>query len=109
MVISSFKPKCDKKLKFNVTPVTLDDKHQQHLDTFRNNHIKVIPELKEKVKSLKNRYSGTKNIEARLEITDKIKSFKNKIKALVRKEKEYMLDNSNIIFLPTSIWIVIPN
>ena len=94
----SFKPKCDKKLKFNVTPVTLDDKHQQFLDTFRNNNINIIPELREKVKSLKTQYMSTKNIEHKLDIADKIKSLKSQIKSLEKKEKEYMLDNSNIIF-----------
>ena len=94
----SFKPKCDKKLKFNVTPVTLDDKHQQHLDEFYKNKIVDIPEIKEKIKSLKLERRKTKQLEKKLEIDDKIAAYKQKIKLLEKQEKDYMLENSNLIF-----------
>lgn len=94
----SFKPKCDKKLKFNVTPVTLDDKHQNHLDRFYNNKINVIPDLKEKINSLKIEKKKQKNIENKMDIIDKIKQYKNEIKVLEKEEKNYLLNNSNIVF-----------
>ena len=94
----SFKPKCDKKLKFNVTPVTLDDKHQHHLDKFNNNKIKIIPEIKEKIKALKIEKKKQKNIENKMDILDKIKQYKNEIKLLEKEEKNYLLNNSNIVF-----------
>jgi hypothetical protein len=94
----SFKPKCDKKLKFNVTPVTLDDKHQYHLDKFHDNRINVIPELKEKIKSLKISKKTQKSIENKMDIIDKIKQYKSLIKELEKEEKNYLLNNSNIVF-----------
>ena len=94
----SFKPKCDKKLKFNITPVTLDDKHQQYLDKFENYKNVLIPDLEEKVKTLKKELSKTKNLEKKLDIRDKIKDYKLQIKKSQKEEKEYMLQNSNIIF-----------
>ena len=69
----SFKPKCDKKLKFNVTPVTLDDKHQQHLDEFHKNKTVHIPEIKEKIKSLKLEKRKTKQLEKKLKLFLKIR------------------------------------
>ena len=69
----SFKPKCDKKLKFNNTPITLDDKHQQHIDTFHKNKNITIPEIKEKISALKMEFKKIKDIETKLEINDKIK------------------------------------
>jgi hypothetical protein len=94
----SFKPKCDKKLKFNTAPVTLDDKHQQHLEMFHNNKTSKVPSLKDKIKALKEQIKHTKNIEQKLEIGDKITEYKEEIKGFERKEKEYLLNNSNIIF-----------
>jgi len=94
----SFKPKCDKKLKFNNTPITLDDKHQQHIDTFNDNKYHNIPHIKEKINVLKEELKKKKDIEVKLEISDKIKEYKQKIKKLEKEEKNYFLNNSNIIF-----------
>ena len=94
----SFKPKCDRKLKFNVTPVTLDDKHQQHMDEFHKNRTIIIPEIREKIDSLKQEYKSVKLLEKKLEISDKIKSLRSKIKQLEKLEKIYLLDNSNVVF-----------
>ncbi len=94
----SFKPKCDKKLKINNAPVTLDDKHQHHLDIFHNNKNNIIPNIKEKIKALKSEYKNCKLLEHKLDISDKIKNYKIQIKELEKKEKVYLLNNSNLIF-----------
>ena len=78
----SFKPKCDKKLKFNVTPVTLDDKHQHHIDTFKQNNVEKIPTMKQKIISLKSEHKACKQIEKKLEIVDKIVQLKEDIRKL---------------------------
>tara|TARA_B110000305_G_scaffold213438_1_gene249393 strand:+ start:2652 stop:3764 length:1113 start_codon:yes stop_codon:yes gene_type:complete len=94
----AFKPKCDKKLKFNVTPVTLDDKHQNHLDKFYSNKTIIIPELKRKIKALQIDKLKHKKIETKMEIVDKIKQYKQQIRKLEKEEKKYLLDNSNLVF-----------
>ena len=94
----SFKPKCDKKLKFNVTPVTLDDKHQHHIDTFKQNNVEKIPTMKQKIISLKSEHKTCKQIEKKLEIVDKIVQLKEDIRKLKKQEKSYLLNNANLIF-----------
>jgi len=94
----SFKPKCDKKLKFNNTPITLDDKHQQYLDKFENHKTNTVPTLREKVASLKQELKKVKQIDIKLDIRDKIKEYNTQIKRLEKEQREYLLENSNIIF-----------
>ena len=69
----SFKPKKEKKQNLNNIPVTLDDKHQEFVDTFNNNNNNVIPKLKEEKKNLKV-LIGFKNniIKDNVELTEKI-------------------------------------
>jgi hypothetical protein len=98
----NFKPKSNKKLKFNKkTSITLDIKHKEFLNEFSKDNNIVIPdfkieryELREKLKNKKNEL----NIEQQLDIKDKIIELTDKIKETKIKKKEYFLDNSRFIF-----------
>ena len=98
----NFKPKSNKKLKFNKkTSITLDIKHKEFLNEFSKDKNTVIPdfkiercELREKLKNGKNEL----NIEQQLDIKDKIIELTDKIKETKIKKKEYFLDNSRFIF-----------
>lgn len=94
----SFKPKKEKKQNLNNIPATLDDKHQEFVDTFKNNNNNVIPKLKEEKKNLKLLLKKEKNIDNRLEISDKIIKINLDIKELMKLEKNYYLNNSNTVF-----------
>tara|TARA_Y100000992_G_scaffold22558_1_gene12958 strand:+ start:933 stop:2066 length:1134 start_codon:yes stop_codon:yes gene_type:complete len=94
----SFKPKKEKKQNTEDISVTLDDKHQQFVDTFKDNNINVIPTLKQERKNLKILLKKEKNIDTRLEISDKIAKITDDIKNLIKFEKNYYLNNSNTVF-----------
>ena len=96
----SFKPKTNKKIKFNKkTAITLDGKHKEFLNEFsKDDHIK-IPELIEERNQLKSQLNDTTlSIEKRLDINDRILEIKKEIQDIKRKKKEYFLDNSKYIF-----------
>jgi hypothetical protein len=97
----SFKPKSDKKIKFNKkSTTTLDTKHKEYLNEFSKDentildHKVEIAELKKKL--LDNTSQLT--IEEKLEITDRINELKIHIKEKNHKKKNYLLDNSKYIF-----------
>jgi len=98
----TFKPKTNKKIKFNKkSVVTLDTKHKEFLNEFsKDDHIK-IPELKWERQELKKQLESNEeecSIEKKLDMQDKIDDITQKIKELKYKKKEYFLDNSKYIF-----------
>ena len=98
----NFKPKSNKKIKFNKkSSITLDIKHKEFLNEFIKDDINVIPDFKieryEIKNKLKNEYNEL-NIEQRLDLEDKINELTEKIKETKSKKKEYFLDNSKFIF-----------
>jgi hypothetical protein len=96
----SFKPKSNKKIKFNKkSAVTLDTKHKEFLHEFSLDEDEMI-NLKNEIYYLKKKLeeNGNMTIEEKLEITDKISENKDKIKEIKSKKKEYFLDNSKYIF-----------
>jgi len=98
----SFKPKSNKKIKFNKkSAITLDTKHKEFLNEFNKDENDRIPELKlekQEIKTkLKNEYN-TLTIEQRLDLEDKINEINEKLKYFKSKKKEYYLDNSKFIF-----------
>ena len=98
----SFKPKSNKKIKFNKkSAITLDTKHKEFLNEFNKDEIERIPELKlekQEIKSkLKNDFDNL-TIEQRLDLEDKINEINEKLKFFKSKKKEYYLDNSKFIF-----------
>ena len=96
----SFKPKSNKKIKFNKkSAVTLDTKHKEFLHEFSRDEDEII-NIKNEIFTLKTKLNDDENIsiEEKLEISDKIADFKNKMKEIKSKKKEYFLDNSKFIF-----------
>ena len=98
----AFKPKPNKKLKFNKkTSITLDTKHKEFLNEFSKDENVVIPELKLERQELREKIKngGDKmSLECKLEIEDQINNITEKIRELNVKKKEYFLDNSQFIF-----------
>jgi hypothetical protein len=98
----SFKPKTNKKIKFNKQKsITLDGKHKEFLNEFSKNENDRIPDLKAEKKKLELKLENPNeklSIEQKLDITDRIKEIKSIIKELKTKKKEYFLDNSKFIF-----------
>ena len=96
----NFKPKSGKKIKINKHSImTLDNKHNQKMSEFNNIQNSTIPALKKKKKNLKKKMKlKTLSIEERLDILDEIKKIKKEIINLNRKKKEYLLENSGLIF-----------
>ena len=95
----SFKPKTNKKIKFNKkSATTLDTKHKEFLNEFSKDDNDHIPKLKIERQILKDDLIKEMTIEKRLEIEDKINEITDKIKDIRLKKKEYFLDNSKFIF-----------
>jgi len=98
----SFKPKTNKKIKFNKQKsITLDSKHKEFLNEFSKNENDKIPNLKAEKKTLQlklNDTNETLTVEQKLDITDRIVEITNIIKEFKSKKKEYFLDNSKFIF-----------
>jgi len=96
----SFKPKTNKKIRFNSKKsITLDGKHKEFLNEFSKNENNKIPELKTEKKELELKLANSNlTIEQKLDITDQIKEITKTIKELKIKKKEYFLDNSKFIF-----------
>jgi len=98
----SFKPKTNKKFKYNKkASITLDIKHKEFLNDFSKDETDRIPELKIERQELKKKIECEKDtitIEQRLDIEDQIHDITEKIKMLILKKKTYFLDNSKYIF-----------
>jgi len=95
----SFKPKTNKKIKFNKkSAMTLDTKHNEFLNEFSKDDNDRIPNLKLERQLLKNKLLKENSLEQKLEIEDNIYEITQKIKEIKSKKKEYFLDNSKFIF-----------
>jgi len=96
----SFKPKSNKKIKFNKkSAVTLDIKHTEIINEFDKDENDTIPELKyERILLKKQLNNKNLTIEQRLDIEDQIEQINTTIKETKMKKKEYYLDNSKYIF-----------
>ena len=96
----SFKPKSNKKIKFNKkTAVTLDIKHTEIINEFDKDENDRIPELKYERQELKKQLTNPDiSVEQRLDIEDQIIEINETIKETKIKKKEYYLDNSKYIF-----------
>ena len=104
-----FKSKNTKKILLNNNIVTLDNKHNELLNTFDNEEM-IIPKLKEERLELKKQLEieilkkndpslfQYSSIELILELKDKIKNITIEIKNIKNKRKEYLLNNSKYIF-----------
>jgi len=94
-----FKPKTNKKIKYNKkTLTTLDNKHKEFLNDFSKDENVNIPKLKNEKLELKKQLENTLSLEDKLDIQDKINEINLLLKKLKLKKKEYFLDNSKYIF-----------
>ncbi len=100
----TFKHKNTKKIILNTKKTTtLDGKHNEYVNEFKNNFNNKLPLLVKKKNSLKNKIKkGVTNkslsIEEILDLKEQIKSISNEIKTTKSKEKDYYLTNSELIF-----------
>jgi hypothetical protein len=98
----SFKPKSNKKIKFNKkTSITLDTKHKEFLNEFTKDENDTIPDFKIERQELRQKLvdsCGELTVEQKLDIEDKINELTEKIRETKSKKKEYFLDNSKFIF-----------
>ena len=97
----SFKPKSNKKIKFNKkSAVTIDTKHKEFLHEFSQDED-IILEYKTEIQKLKQKLKDDNEIntiEEKLEIKDRILELKEEIKCIQHKKKDYFLNNSKYIF-----------
>ena len=97
----NFKPKNQKKLAVNKHSImTLDNKHDEKMKEFTEISEKKIPDLKLKINKIKRRIQKQQNItiEKRLQLEDQIRDCKATIKGLKTQKKNYLLNNSHLIF-----------
>jgi len=98
----SFKPKSNKKIKFNKkTTITLDTKHKEFLNEFNKDYHNTIPDFKIERQELRQKLNDNLDkltVEQKLDIEDKINEITEKIRDMQSKKKEYFLDNSKFIF-----------
>ena len=98
----SFKPKSNKKIKFNKkTSITLDTKHKEFLNEFNKDENDTIPDFKIERQELRQKLIDSCDeltVEQKLDIEDKINELTEKIRETKSKKKEYFLDNSKFIF-----------
>jgi hypothetical protein len=87
----NFKPKTNKKIKFNKkSAVTLDAKHKEFLNEFNKDDSNKIPELKFERKEIRQKLideNNTLTIENRLDLEDKINEITKTIKDLKNKKR----------------------
>ena len=98
----SFKPKSNKKIKFNKkTSITLDTKHKEFLNEFTKDETNTIPDFKIERQELKQKLLDSCDeltVEQKLDIEDKINELTEKIRETKSRKKDYFLDNSKFIF-----------
>ena len=98
----SFKPKSNKKIKFNKkTSITLDTKHKEFLNEFTKDENNTIPDFKIERQELRQKIIDSYSeltVEQKLDIEDKINELTEKIRETKLKKKDYFLDNSKFIF-----------
>ena len=98
----SFKPKSNKKIKFNKkTSITLDTKHKEFLNEFTKDENGTIPDFKIERQELRQKIIDSCDeltVEQTLDIEDKINDLTEKIRETKLKKKDYFLDNSKFIF-----------
>ena len=99
-----FKHKNTKKIVINSKQTTtLDGKHSDMLDEFNNNNKLLFPSLESEKEELKKKICENKenprlSIEELLDIKERIKNIRIQIRDTKRKEKDYLLSNSSIVF-----------
>jgi hypothetical protein len=79
---------------------TIDEKHNELLEHFRDIELIKMPEIEKEIQLLKEKAKtlDESQIEQYLDIRDKIQTFRLELKLLKGEKKRYLLDNSKYIF-----------
>ena len=100
--MSAFKPKSFKQITISQkAATTLDGKHTEIVNKFKNDEEVIIPNYKNEIENLEKRLNDKSlnlNLSQTREINDRIKKLKLKIKKLEKAKKDYYLKNSDLIF-----------
>lgn len=95
-----FKPKANKKIKYDKNSnITVDNKHHELMNTYEKQE-QLIPKLEKQIKTLKNKIH-TKNytsVEQRIQFQDTIYDLEKHIQQIKHNKLNYLLDNSKYIF-----------
>ena len=95
-----FKEKNTRKVIIENIPVpTLDGKHHEIINNLRNKRENDIPNLRKEQKVLRNKIlEGNMRIDEELIIKDRLIEIKNSIREIKEYEKNYLLNNSELVF-----------
>ena len=96
----SFKPKNTKSININQKSIiTLDGTHNQKTIEFENDINYILPKLNYQKEEYKIKLQDPKiNFEKKLELKDEIKNIRRKISIITNKKRNYLLENSGLIF-----------
>jgi len=78
--------------------ITLDSKHNEIMESFRDNEIYNIPKLKRIRYKYRKQLKQTSSVDIKLLCNDKIQSCTQTIKQMEQDKRSYFLDNSSLIF-----------
>ena len=75
----NFKPKANKKIKFTKkAKITLDNKHSEKMEEFKNIKTTIIPNDEKKIEELKKKFKLSKSMDEKLQLKIQIKELKKK-------------------------------
>ena len=84
----AFKPKATKKIVCSSkNNVTVDNKHQEMMDNFKEIESNIIPNLKKQKKEVKEKIKKETSLEVKLELQDTLKEITKKIKLEKKRKK----------------------
>ena len=95
----SFKHKTNKKITLDEKSiVTLDSKHKEIESEFYDVKVKTLPELRALKRYYKQKTQDTSDKIMKIEINEKLKEINKQIHDENKKQKDYYLQNNNLIF-----------
>jgi len=95
----NFKPKAKKKIRgSNQKSITLDSKHNEKMREFKKEMEIELPSLYKEKKAIGKELKKDCTIDRELELKDRLKEIHKKIKSIKTNKKNYLLDNSSLIF-----------
>lgn len=84
--------------KANIIKTTLDSKHNEISNSFKQNEEVIIPKYLKIIDKLESLLQNSNNSLKNQTLIENIKKYKNLIHSLERKKNEYYLNNSKYIF-----------
>jgi hypothetical protein len=91
--------KPQKKIKYDKkTSVTLDGKHREILNDLDKDECERIPDIKNEINEISEKLKKSTSFEQKIEFEETIHEKRKKVSDLKKRRKEYLLDNSKLIF-----------